>query len=118
MHDETHYQAKCRNRHMILPFDVLKDPIAHYTAMIRFKLIKVISPTHYIVQPLKMKSDKWRFINSSNSFQIIINTKFTVHYNNSSNRMVQQPIELGFLCVTIKEDIPYRCEIIQCHKKE
>lgn len=118
VHGVAHYQPKCRNRHMILPFDISKDPVAHYTAMIRFNLLKVLSPTEYIVQPLQMKSDKWRSINSINSFQFHMNPSFIAHYNNFSNRTVQQPIELGFLCVTMKEDVPYRCEIIRCHKKQ
>lgn len=118
VHGQPHYQKDCRNRHSLLPYDVLDEPFAHHTQYLRFQLLNLISPTEYVIRPLEVKcASGWQTINSSDKYGCEFSPRFLQYYNKAQNQYLQTAIKVGDLAVTFDSDIPYRCEVIKCRPK-
>lgn len=117
MYGETSHR-ECQRRHTLLPIDILSDESGFVNRELRFHLLKIISPTEYIVRPMKIRIDnKWKDINCSNDY-ITFNLQFLLHYSYEENFKVHDSIELGSLCVIRVRNVPQRGEIIEIHKKK
>lgn len=119
VHGQTHYQRDCRNRHLILSHDILDEPIVQCDQLIRFQMLKVRSPTEYVVRPLKVKYPSgWQAINSSEKYANDFYLRFVQHYKKRANRTLKLVINAGDLGVVLVQDgIPFRCEIIKQRQK-
>lgn len=114
VHGQPHYQKDCRNRHSLLPYDVLDEPIVQHKQYLRFQLLNLISPTEYVIRPLEAKfASGWQTINSSDKYRCEFNPRFLQHYAKTENQYLQTVIEVGNLAVTMEDGIPYRCEVIK-----
>lgn len=116
MHGNANHK-NCRLRHVLLPSDILNNENAFVNKELRFHLIKVISPTEYIVRPLKIRTGNvWDEVNGSNEF-LGFNMRFSFFYSLNANLKCVETIELGQLCVVVVNDAPHRGQIIQIHEE-
>lgn len=118
VHGQTHYQMDCRNRHLILPHDILDEPIVQCNQLLRFQLLKMRSPTEYIIRPLTAKyTTGWKTINSSDTYAKDFYLRFVNHYKKKTNKMLKNAIMAGELGVTFDAGHPCRCQIIKQRPK-
>lgn len=123
MHGTTDHLniEKCNYRHLMLPSDVLpedKNPIS--SGHLRFNVLKIISPTEYIVQLTAHKAEeneKWQIISGSNEF-IDFNKGIQAYYQDEVNQIKLDMIELGKMCIVISLQKFYRAEIIEIIEKK
>lgn len=119
---EVHEHKACMKRHALLPTDIATDendePL-YVNQELRFHLLKIISPSEYIVRPLKQRtSNGWKDIMRSDE-SMVFKMRFHVHYVNSNNQIRPDTIKLGQLCVIlVNETVPHRAEIIHIFPKK
>lgn len=118
MHGSSDHFSDCPNRHMILKEDILTGNQNQITTgNLRFHVLKMISPTEYIIRPTMLKSeDQWNYINNSNEF-IYLDTKMQAFYKNDQNVKCLPELKLGEKCVIECHGKFYRGEIIRIYKK-
>ncbi|XP_055304540.1 putative ATP-dependent RNA helicase TDRD12 isoform X2 [Sitodiplosis mosellana] len=119
MHGVTEHQAMCSHRHLLLPSDILDDSEPMASGHLRFNVLKIISPTEYIVRPTELKAGEhgtWRTINNSDEFDDV-NAKMQAYYKDTINQKVLHTLELGQKCVVQCHEIFYRAEIIEIYEK-
>lgn len=118
MHGSSDHFGDCPNRHMILQGDILTGTQNQITnGNIRFHVLKIISPTEYIIRPTTLKSEeKWNHINGSNEF-IYLDTKMQAFYKNTENMLCLPELKLGAKCVVERHGKFYRGEILRIYKK-
>lgn len=117
MYGNTEHTA-CKNRHTLLPSDLPTGEDPYVNQNIRFHLYKIISPTEYIVRPLKVRiSDGWKIIIRSDEYAMF-KIRFHVHYVNQNHLVRPRSIELGQLCVVFIDGAPHRAEIIHIFGKK
>lgn len=112
MHATNEHQPECKRRHLLLPFDVLSEesnPISN--GQLRCNVLKILSPTEYVVQPTAKLTDKWHIINDSDKFDEL-NAQMQAHYKEKTNRIVLNSLEMGEKCAIELHEIFYRGEII------
>ncbi|XP_031636550.1 putative ATP-dependent RNA helicase TDRD12 [Contarinia nasturtii] len=124
MHGNIEHQATCQYRHLILPSDILIGDKNDIKNGLRFNVLKVISPTEYIVQPISHadaidnigRYGEWQTFNKSNEFDQF-NSELQLHYKNMTNQKMLHTFELGKSCVISIREIFYRAEIMQIIEK-
>lgn len=118
MHGSSDH-SDCMDRHMILDTDILRGNSNEITrGNIRFHLIKIITPTTYIVRPTMLKSDDetWNIVNGSNEF-MYLDMKMQVFYKNASNLKSLTSLKTGEKCVIERHEKFYRGEILRISTK-
>lgn len=110
----TNNHKECRDRHILLPSDVSTVGEVYMNTEIRFSLQEIISPTEYVVRPLKIRTkDGFKDVNDSNRF-FNFDLEFRMHYMKKDNLKNFESIELGQLCVIADdESAHHRGEIIE-----
>lgn len=72
MHGVSEHQGLCSHRHLLLPSDILDESEQITSGHLRFNMLKIISPTEYIVRPTShptsQHGEKWSTINKSDEF--------------------------------------------------
>lgn len=118
LHGNTEHNG-CMNRHTLLPTDIATDENMYVNQELRFHLFKVISPTEYIVRPLKVRLEpnRWKDIMRSNDY-VVFKMGFHVHYVNPNNQVRPDNIKLGQLCVVFVDTMPHRAQIIHIFPKK
>lgn len=118
LHGSTEHNA-CMNRHTLLPTDIATGENLYVNQELRFHLLKVISPSEYIVRPLKVRctSNGWKDIKQSDDY-LVFKMGFHVHYVNPINQVRPDTIKLGQLCVVFVDAVPHRAEIIRIFQKK
>lgn len=104
---------------MILQEDILTGTQSQITkGNIRFHVLKIISPTEYIIRPTMMKSEeeKWIVVNSSDEF-IYLDTEMQTFYKNEENVKCLPALKLGEMCAIQEHGKFYRGEILRVYKK-
>lgn len=113
MHGHGEHEINCDYRHNIVPFDLVNQ---QFNGVMRLNILKVISPTEYIVWPIKSKSNGWHRINDSDNY-LIFNVEFQKHHEDVKKQVVHHPVGLGDLAVYYRDGKPFRCEVIKIHEK-
>lgn len=117
MYGNTEHTA-CKNRHTLLASDLPTGENAYVNQNIRFHLFKIISPTEYIVRPLKVRtSNGWKIIMQSDEYAMF-KIRFHIHYVNQDHLVRPHSIKLGQLCVVFIDEAPHRAEIIHIFDKK
>lgn len=119
MHGSDDHSSDCTNRHMILREDILTGNQSQITnGTLRFHVLKINSPTEYIVRPtvLKSEGEKWNFVNSSNEF-IYLDTQMQAFYKSEQNVKCLTALKLGEKCVIQCHGKFYRGEILRIYPK-
>lgn len=119
MHGSSDHSSDCPYRHMILHEDILTVNQSQITkGNIRFHVLKINSPTEYIIRPTMMKSEeeKWVVVNSSDEF-IYLDTKLQAFYKNEQNVKCLPALKLGEKCAIEEHGKFYRGEILRVYKK-
>lgn len=86
---------------------------------INFKVLSILSPTHYTVRLLKHQAEGskvWKKIKGSDEY-LKFNLQFAQYYLNSDNHQMHWPIEVGDLCVVSEADAYYRAKVLFVTKK-
>ncbi|XP_037936888.1 uncharacterized protein LOC119670628 [Teleopsis dalmanni] len=115
-------KLRCEYRHRLASYDQPKDEelIPSFGDM-RVKIIKVISPSHFLARPLGYrvnKSEAFQQIRKSNEMSLFeMNLNF--HYLNEDNLIVLSSPAIGDLCIYKITEMPYRAKIIDVgHNKD
>lgn len=119
MHGSSNHFSDCPNRHIILRDDISTGNANQITnGTLRFHVLKITSPTEYIVRPMLIKSegDEWSVINSSNKF-VYLDTQIQVFYKNANNLKCLIALKLGEKCAVQCHEKFYRGEIIRVNPK-
>lgn len=105
---------------MILQEDLLTGNQSQITkGNIRFHVLKIISPTEYIIRPTMLKSEeqKWIVVNGSDKF-IYLDTEMQAFYKDKQNVKCLSTLELGEKCaIQGAHGKFFRGEILRVHKK-
>lgn len=123
VHGIYEHQAheQCDYRHLLLPTDHLADDTKQISSgQLRFNVLKVISPTEYIIQPTVHaagQNEKWQMINSTDEFDNFYK-KLQAHYKDEGNQSKLNCLELGEKCVVIALQKFHRAEIIRIIEKK
>lgn len=120
MHASSDHFSDCKNRHMILQEDILTGANQNQIIKgnIRFHVLKIVSPTEYIIRPTMRKSEdeKWIDVNSSNKF-IYLDANMQTFYKNKENEKLLPALKLGEKCAI--QDMHgkfYRGEILRVYE--
>lgn len=117
LHGNTEHNA-CMNRHKLLPTDIATGENLYVNQELRFHLFKVISPSEYVVRPLKLRTiSGWKNIMRSDEYAVF-KMGFHLHYVKPENQVHPDKIELGKLCVVFVDIVPHRAEIIHIFPKK
>lgn len=119
MHGVTEHQEMCSQRHLLLPSDILDDSEPITSGHLRFNVLKIISPTEYIVRPTEHRAgehETWQTVHNSDEFDEV-NERMQAFYKDAANQKVLHTLELGQKCVVQCHEIFYRAEIIAIHEK-
>lgn len=117
MHGTKDHFTDCPHRHVLLQSDILtENQITHGT--LRFYVLKIISPTEYIVRPTELKSEggQWNVVNGSDEF-IYVDTQMQAFYKNENNVKCLAALKLGEKCVIEHHEKFYRGEIIRINPR-
>lgn len=101
MHGVTEHQATCRHRHLLLPSDNIEESELIASGHLRFKALKIISPTEYIIRPTAHSAgnnEPWKTINNFDEFNKMV-SNMQAYYKDPANRKILQKLELGEKCV-------------------
>lgn len=107
---------------MILPRDSQTedgiDIVNKPDKVIRFSVLKMVSPTEYIIRPQMTRSafgsSNWEQINDANEIAELDARMQSFH---KDKLIVLDPIELGKRCLVIHHQKFYRAEVIQFFEK-
>lgn len=119
MHGSDDHSGDCANRHIILRQDILSGSHSQITnGTLRFHVLKIISPTEYIVRPtmLKSESEEWNFVNSSEEF-IYHDTKMQAFYKSEENVKCLNALKVGEKCLIERHGKFCRGEILCIYPK-
>lgn len=122
MHGVTDHHTECNYRHLMLKSDILDDEQNQMpSGTLRFHVLKIVSPTEYLVRPMKINlagdQQNWTEINGSNGFNTM-DLHIQIHYKQSKNQELLGSHELGQVCVAMHEEKYYRAEIIRIFEKK
>lgn len=122
MHGVTDHHTECNYRHLMLKSDILDDEQNQMpSGILRFHVLKIVSPTEYLVRPMKINlagdQQNWTEINGSNGFNTM-DLHIQIHYKQSKNQELLGSHELGQICVAMHEEKYYRAEIIRIFEKK
>lgn len=121
MHGTSEHSNSCQKRHLLLQSDVLEDDKNQFIAgTIRFSVLKMVTPTEYIVRPVmyqeKGMQQNWKFFNSDEF--VCLDTEMQVYYKQCSNIRVLNSPTPGDKCAIVEYEKFYRAEIIRCIEKQ
>lgn len=123
MYGSIEHGTDCSHRHMILSSDIVPESERIIqNGHIRFHVLKIISPTEYVVRPMMQltENNKWIDINRSNEF-ICCDLKLQGLYKNLKSAEKLPGIcdpTLGDKCVVQVDEKFYRAEIIEIDPKK
>lgn len=122
MHGVTDHHTECNYRHLMLKSDILNDEQNQMpSGTLRFHVSKMVSPTEYLVRPIKIKpagdQQDWSVINGSNEFNAM-DLQMQIHYKQSGNQKLLGSLELGQICVALHEEKYYRAQNIRIIEKK
>lgn len=122
MHATIEHGSECKYRHLMLKSDILTDDENQITSgTLRFHVLKIVSPTEYVVRPIMLSSAEnqqdWHIINGSDEFKVF-DLQMQAHYKNDDSRKLLESLELGQMCVALWEERFYRAQIIRIIEKK
>lgn len=117
MHGINEHSLDCKYRHLMLQSDVLNvDENQITSGTLRFLVLKVVSPTEYIVRPMTLsstgKSQDFSAVNGSSDFKIL-DLQMQGHYRKLQDTHYLELFELGQVCVVIWREKYYRAQIVR-----